>query len=235
MSEAIAPDEQPEASGIEADHSTELLPGAPDRPGADLAVDAAVPESTEEAPALDEPGLEPAEDGAMAERVEVGAVPALGADGDGYGIEEDGFEVPPALSRMLFVDVVLVLPATHPVVVLQEAEVPYRELRIPIGGPEGIAIGYAARRIATPRPLTHALLTTLLESFDLSLDVVRITSVRGGNFTAEIHVSGPTGTRTIDCRPSDAIALALLQQMVVPIMVAPDVLDTAGTGAAGSN
>ena len=72
--------------------------------------------------------------------------------------EPDPLVTPPEMSQMLFVDVVLLLPATHPVVVLQEADPPYRELRIPVGGAEGIAIGYAARGLETPRPLTHELL-----------------------------------------------------------------------------
>jgi bifunctional DNase/RNase len=57
----------------------------------------------------------------------------------------------------------------------------------------------------------------------------------GGVFTAEIVVSGPTGSSTLDCRPSDAIALALRQRLPVPIMADPDVLDRAASGAAGSN
>lgn len=152
--------------------------------------------------------------------------------------EEDealGFTMPTPMSQMAFVDVVMVLPSTHPVVVLQEAEFPYRELRIPIGGPEGIAIGYASRQVATPRPLTHELMSKLLESFGLTLEVVRITGFQGGMFTAEISVSGPTGQRVLDCRPSDAIALALRQPIHVPIMADPDVLDRAAGAAAGQN
>ncbi len=142
---------------------------------------------------------------------------------------------PATMSQLIFVDVLIVLPSSNPVVVLQETESPYRELRIPIGGAEGIAIGYAARRIATPRPLTHELMSILLRDFDLTLEVVRITGSSGGSFTAEIVVSGPSGGRTIDCRPSDAIALALRQRLPVPIMASPEVLDEAGSGAAGSN
>ena len=165
---------------------------------------------------------------------------ADGAEGESDDIETSdeepgGLVLPPAMSQMLFVDIVLVLPSTHPVVVLQEADLPYRELRIPIGGPEGIAIGYAARQVATPRPLTHELMTQLFERFNLSLDVVRITGLTGGMFTAELVVSGPAGQRTLDCRPSDAIALALRQRIPVPIMADPDVLDRAAGAAAGSN
>ena len=156
-------------------------------------------------------------------------------DAEASDEEPGGLELPPAMTQMLFVDIVLVLPSTHPVVVLQEADMPYRELRIPIGGPEGIAIGYAARQVATPRPLTHELMTQLLERFNLSLDVVNITGLSGGMFTAELVVSGPAGQRTLDCRPSDAIALALRQRIAVPIMADPDVLDRAAGAAAGSN
>ncbi len=149
--------------------------------------------------------------------------------------ESELAEPPTPMSQMLFVDIVLVLPSTHPVVVLQEAEFPYRELRIPIGGPEGIAIGYASRRLATPRPLTHELMARLLESFALTLEVVRITGFQGGMFTAEMTVSGPSGQRTLDCRPSDGIALALRQEIRVPIVADPDVLDRAAAAAAGQN
>jgi bifunctional DNase/RNase len=142
---------------------------------------------------------------------------------------------PEPMSQMLFVDVSLVLPATHPVVVLQEMEWPYRELRIPVGGAEGVAIGYAARRVDTPRPLTHEMISRLLDSFELSLDQVRITSVSGSNFVAELVVSGGLGVRTIDCRPSDAIALALKRSIPVPIMASPAVLEAAGGSAPSGN
>ncbi len=167
---------------------------------------------------------------------EDGGETAAGVVGEAEDADDAvGFELPPAMSQMHFVDVVMVLPSTHPVVVLQEADFPYRELRIPVGGPEGIAIGYAGRQLPTPRPLTHELMTRLLESFGLTLDVVRITGMRGGMFTAEMTLSGPTGQRVLDCRPSDGIALALRQPIPVPIMADPDVLDRAGGAAAGQN
>ena len=148
---------------------------------------------------------------------------------------EDRFATPEEMSQMVFVDVVLHLPATHPVVVLQEADAPFRELRIPVGGAEGIAISYAARGIATPRPLTHELFTRVLEEYGMTLDVVRITEVRGTAFTSEMVISGRLGMRLIDCRPSDAIALALRQRLPVPIMVDPVVLAIAGTDPIGAN
>lgn len=160
------------------------------------------------------------------------AVPNPLTDDVGDGENE---EAPPAMCQVIFVDVVLVLPSTHPVIVLQEADPPYRELRIPIGGAEGVAIGYAARQVATPRPLTHELIARLLESFDLNLDAVQITRVEGANFVAELVLSSPTGVRSVDCRPSDGIAIALRQRIPVPIMVAPDVLEQASLGSPSGN
>ncbi len=173
--------------------------------------------------ALDEPGADMDEPAALDEP---------GADMDE---ELDPLVTPAEMSQMVFVDVVLLLPATHPVVVLQEADAPFRELRIPVGGAEGIAISYAARGLATPRPLTHELFTHVLEEFGMTLDVVRITEVRGTAFTAEIVISGRLGMRLIDCRPSDAIALALRHRLPVPIMVDPTVLAIAGTDPMGAN
>lgn len=154
--------------------------------------------------------------------------------------EQEDFEplpvdTPEQMTQLEFVDVVLVLPSTHPVVVLQEVDPPYRELRIPVGGAEGVAIGYAARRVETPRPLTHELMSRVLDAFNLTVDTVRLSGARGANFLAEMVLSGPTGVRTVDCRPSDAIALVLRRELPVPIMVAPDLLEEMGGPAAGSN
>ena len=95
------------------------------------------------------------------------------------GQDRETFVTPSAMSQMVFVDVVLLLPATHPVVILQEADAPFRELRIPVGGAEGIAISYAAKR-ACDTPATHPrAVHARARGVRMTLDVVRITEVRG--------------------------------------------------------
>ncbi len=141
--------------------------------------------------------------------------------------ERDSFDLSP-MHRVSFTRVELDLPSTNPTIVLQELDLPFRELRITIGSAEGIAIAYAAKGIETPRPLTHELFAKVLETFGLSLDVARITAVRGSSFSAELVISGPNGSRVIACRPSDAVALVLRQRLMVPIMAAAEVLDLAG-------
>ncbi len=54
------------------------------------------------------------------------------------------------------------LPNQHPKVVLRETESPRRQLNFSIGLPDAVALSHALRRIPTPRPLTHELLTGIL-------------------------------------------------------------------------
>ncbi len=139
------------------------------------------------------------------------------------------------------------LPSPNPEIVLHEAQDPWRELRIPVGLAEGTAIAYAFRGIDTPRPLTHELVTEILDRHDISIEAVRITVRRGQVFFAEIDTTGPRGRRVLPCRPTDAIALALRQRLPTPILVAEWVFTGAdapvgiggapdpGAGAAGTS
>jgi bifunctional DNase/RNase len=153
------------------------------------------------------------------------AAPAEPVDGEPVTEEP----LPPPDCRLSFAGVEVELPDTNPTVILQEADPPYRQLRIPIGSPEGVAIAYAWRGIATPRPLTHELFADVMRAFGIVLEVVRITEVRGASFAAELVLSGIAGSRTVPCRPSDGIALALRQGLGVPIMAAAAVMDEAAT------
>ncbi|MCU1489755.1 MAG: hypothetical protein JWM85_1160 [Acidimicrobiaceae bacterium] len=153
---------------------------------------------------------------------------------EGLPLEDELVPLPDPYVQVRFVDVVMVLPSMSPVVILEELDWPSRQLRIPIGAPEGVAIGYASRGIRTPKPLTHELMIDLLEAFSLTIDAVRITGVSGASFTAELTCSGPSGSRTLPCRPSDGIALCLRQTLWPPLLVAPEVLDQLGVGEDGT-
>lgn len=117
------------------------------------------------------------------------------------------------------------LPSAYPEIELRESAAPYRELRIPVGLAEGTAIAYAWRGMKTPRPLTHDLIVDLLSSHQVSLEAVRITHRVGQVYFAEIDTMGPKGHRVVPCRPSDAVALLLRQELPIPLLVAEDVLD----------
>jgi bifunctional DNase/RNase len=121
------------------------------------------------------------------------------------------------------------LPATDPVLSLREADPPGRLLRIPIGMAEGVAIAYAWRQLATPRPLTHELFVEALGRFDLRVELVEVTEVQGRSFSGQLRLVGPQRSEVVPCRPSDGIALALRQRPPAPILVDDAVLEAAGT------
>lgn len=92
-------------------------------------------------------------------------------------------------------------------VILAEAEGP-RHLHITIGPTEALAIDRAVKGQRFPRPLTHDLLTAVLQATGHRLSEIRIVDLREGTFFAEIVLERPDGGRAeIDCRPSDALAL----------------------------
>lgn len=110
--------------------------------------------------------------------------------------------------------------------VLREHDAPHRLLPIVIGGIEAASIAIAATGQRLPRPLTHDLMASLVESLDGHLDAVEVTDLLDGSFLAQLAVSGPTGERHVDTRPSDAIALAV--RLHAPLFVSEHVLDQAG-------
>jgi len=127
------------------------------------------------------------------------------------------------MRQVVLVDIAMELPASHPYLVLREVDQPWREMRIPIGLPDGVAIAYAWRGLATPRPLSHELFADILGRLDVSLAMVHITEARGQAYFAELTLVGAS-THVVPCRPSDAIALALRQPLPVPILVTEDLL-----------
>lgn len=94
-----------------------------------------------------------------------------------------------------------------------------------IGKTEEAAIRRALKGEAPPRPLTHELLINSLRSFGARIKEAHITKIEKPTFYAELLMEKGRETNVIDCRPSDAIALAAMEG--VPIRVAEDILATA--------
>jgi uncharacterized protein len=117
------------------------------------------------------------------------------------------------------------MPGEHPEVMVHEAVSPWRELAIPVSMGDGNAIAYAWRGLTTPKPLTHALFTEVLDRHGVTVEAVRITARRGRSYFAELDTTGPKGRQVIPCRPSDALALVLRQRMPTPVLVADWVFD----------
>ncbi len=111
------------------------------------------------------------------------------------------------------------------VVVLREAA-RERFLQIWIGPWEANAIAMRLQGIAPERPLTHDLFLRALLELGTRIDRVVVRELEGEVFRARIVLDGPVGTREVDARPSDAIALAI--RAGAPIHAAEGVLDRAG-------
>jgi bifunctional DNase/RNase len=97
------------------------------------------------------------------------------------------------------------MPSNQPIVLLREAE-GERYLPIWIGAVEATAIAFAQQGVVPPRPLTHDLLKSVLESTGNALIEVRITEMTDGVFYAQLVLDSGV---EIDSRPSDSIALAM--------------------------
>jgi len=95
-----------------------------------------------------------------------------------------------------------------------------------IGGTEAASIDARLRGIERPRPLTHDLLDHVLVELHAKLVQVQIDDLRDKTFIGSIFVRANGRVIRIDARPSDAVALAIGDQ--VPIYVARAVIDAAG-------
>lgn len=102
-------------------------------------------------------------------------------------------------------------------------------LPIWVGAAEGNAIKRAMDEPPTLRPMTHDLLRSMLEHLNLTVSKVVVTDVKHNTYFATIHLTSQGTERTVDARPSDAIALALRTNS--PIFVAASVLQQRGSSS----
>jgi uncharacterized protein len=100
------------------------------------------------------------------------------------------------------------LVGKQPIVLLKTAD-GNKFLPIWIGHPEAAAILMKLQGASTPRPMTHDLVTDLLEQLDAQVTRITVTELKENTFYASITVSQNGSEIEIDSRPSDAIALAV--------------------------
>jgi hypothetical protein len=101
------------------------------------------------------------------------------------------------------------MPSNQPIVLLKEID-GARFLPIWVGAVEATAIAFAQQGVEPPRPLTHDLMTNLVNLLDATLTAVHLTEIKEGIFYATMLLRDSNGGQlTISARPSDAIALAV--------------------------
>ncbi|MGB5593725.1 MAG: bifunctional nuclease family protein [Crocosphaera sp.] len=108
-----------------------------------------------------------------------------------------------------------------PIVLLKDGS-ERRALPIYIGQDQAKAIIGAIENQKPPRPLTHDLIANLFNTWGLSLDKIIIHSLQDNTFYAVLCMSQGKTKKEIDCRPSDAISIAL--RMNSPIWVMEEVI-----------
>ena len=134
--------------------------------------------------------------------------------------------------RLRVTEVRLAVPASAGVeagmIVLTEEGAPGRALRIIIGQPEARAIHAAWDGSVPSRPSTWDLFVSAVALLGARVDRVVITAVeQERHYFARIEMEQHGERRTLSCRPSDAVALAL-RSYEAGIFAEESVLDEAG-------
>jgi len=114
------------------------------------------------------------------------------------------------------------LVGKQPIVLLKTAE-GNKFLPIWIGHPEAAAILMKLQSQAPPRPMTHDLLSDVLEQLGAQIIRITVTELRENTFYAQITVVRDGQEIEVDSRPSDAIALAIRAE--APIYAAERVIE----------
>ena len=114
------------------------------------------------------------------------------------------------------------LVGKQPIVLLKTAD-GNKFLPIWIGHPEAAAILMKLQSQAPPRPMTHDLLSDMLEQLGAQVIRITVTELRENTFYAQITVAQDGAEIEVDSRPSDAIALAIRAE--APIFAANQVIE----------
>ena len=102
-----------------------------------------------------------------------------------------------------------------------------RRFSVMIGEPEAQSIALKMNNKKSPRPLTHDLINSILNSFDAVLQKVVIYDMVNDVFFSELHIVKEDIPFVIDARTSDAVALAVRSDC--PIFIKSEILDIVGT------
>ena len=114
-------------------------------------------------------------------------------------------------------------PHTNMYIVILNDEENKEVLPIWIGKFEANAICFILEGITPPRPMTHDLTKSILDTLDIKIISIVINNLKDNTYYAKIHLSSHGSEVVVDSRPSDAIALALRSS--APIFVSEDVLE----------
>jgi len=125
----------------------------------------------------------------------------------------------------LTIDSIRVSPMNYQRVVILKDKESDRYLPIWIGPAEADAIAVKLQDLSVPRPLTHDLLQTMIDTLGGAVKHILVNDLQNDTFYAKIVIQVNGDVKEIDSRPSDAIALALRAK--APIYVNETVIEAA--------
>ena len=124
-------------------------------------------------------------------------------------------------------------PVTNmPIVILKDVN-GNTVLPIWVGIYEANAIALEIEKVATPRPMTHDLIKSLLSGLNTGIRKVVVNELKEDTFYALIWLEREGELISVDSRPSDALALAL--RLDCPIFVDDTVLKSSKLAASVSD
>ena len=118
------------------------------------------------------------------------------------------------------------------VVILRQKDT-NRYLPIWIGPSEADAIAVKLQDVSVPRPLTHDLLGSIIDALGATVNHIVVSDLSDDTFYAKVVLNSNGSSTEVDCRPSDAIALAVRAK--APIYAETSVLDKAGVEMDGES
>lgn len=112
------------------------------------------------------------------------------------------------MSEMVIDSIRVSLMNYQRVVILKEKDAD-RYLPIWIGPAEADAIAVRLQEVSVPRPLTHDLLRTVIATLGAGVSRIVVSDLQNDTFYAKVILQVDGKSMEVDCRPSDAIALAV--------------------------
>jgi len=126
----------------------------------------------------------------------------------------------PDLHPLTIIGVRQLTEEQSPVLMMQDDQ--GRGLEIPIGLCEALALQLALNKTVVKRPLTHELILSLADHLEAQPAQVVIDDVSKHTYFARLILYTVDGEVSLDCRPSDGIALALRAD--IPVMATDNVM-----------
>ena len=106
---------------------------------------------------------------------------------------------------------------TNSPILLLSSDDDNRVMPIWIGSIEAVNIAYAKENVHTPRPLTHELITNIVDSLNAKVHELTIDDLVDDTFHAHLIINTMQGNISIPCRPSDGVSIAIRSGALISI------------------